>query len=418
MPLLSNQVFDLIVVGGGAAGFMAAITAAEKCLCSVLVLEASSHPLEKVRISGGGRCNVTHACWDPTDLSVNYPRGKKFVLHSFRKFAAGDAVSWFSERGVDLVTEIDGRMFPSSNSSGEIISCLRNSAKSAGVQIQTKVDVIAINNSSQNNFFITSRDGSVFNSRIVLLATGGAPGGRKIALSLGHQIVPPLPSLFSFQLNDDMITSCSGLALDNVDLVLSTTNKTFHEKGRFLITHWGCSGPSILRLSSFAARDLAFDKYKAKLKINWVNLNNKEMELLFKNYRNNHGKKSLLSFKPFPNLPRKLWVVLLNQASINSATRWSEIRKLDESKLIDVLISSTYFVKGRGPFRDEFVTAGGISLGEINLSTMESNIIKGMFFAGEVMDIDGLTGGFNFQHCWTSGWIAGLAISKEYSHLK
>ena len=177
MPLLSNQVFDLIVVGGGAAGFMAAITAAEKGLRSVLVLESSSHPLEKVRISGGGRCNVTNACWDPKDLSLNYPRGKKFVLHSFRKFAAGDAVSWFSERGVDLVTEIDGRMFPSSNSSGEIISCLRNSAKSAGVQIQTKVDVIAINNSSQNNFFITSRDGSVFNSRIVLLATGGAPGG-------------------------------------------------------------------------------------------------------------------------------------------------------------------------------------------------------------------------------------------------
>ena len=397
---------------------MAAITTAEKGVPSVLILEANSHPLEKVRISGGGRCNVTNACWDPKDLSLNYPRGKNHALNSFRKFASGDTVSWFAERGVDLITEIDGRMFPASNSSSEIISCLTNSAESLGVQIKTKAEVISIEINSENNFSITSRDGSVLNSRMVLLSTGGTPGGKKIALNLGHKIVSPVPSLFSFQLKENTITSSSGLALDNINLTLRTTTKTFKEKGRVLITHWGLSGPCVLRLSSFAARELFLDKYNAKLTINWVDLNFQEIECLFTDYRNKYGKKSLLSFKPFKNLPKKFWLILLEQAGIDSSTRWAELTKIDRERLINSLISSFYLIKGKGPFRDEFVTAGGINLDQIDFSTMESKSIKGMFFAGEVLDVDGLTGGFNFQHCWTSGWIAGLAISKQYSHLK
>ena len=415
LPLFSSQKFNLIVVGGGAAGFMAAITASEAGCKSVLLLEGNPNPLEKVRISGGGRCNVTHACWDPKDLSFNYPRGQKNLLNSFRRFASGDSVAWFAERGVDLITESDGRMFPSSNSSSEIIDCLRKRATLSGVILKTSSQVKKIKHLNANEFIISCRDGTSFFSRTVLLATGSNPSGRKIASELGHQIVTPIPSLFSFQLSSDKITSCSGLAIDNVDLNLITSQNSFHQRGRILITHWGLSGPAILRLSSFAARNLFHDKYKAVVQIDWVEFNSNEIKNLFEKYRNNNGNKSLSAVKPFSNIPKRLWYLLLEKAKVSPSIRWAELTKLDKRNLIDVLKKSNYFLKGRGPFRDEFVTAGGIDLSEVDFLTMESRKIKGLFFAGEVLDIDGLTGGFNFQHCWTSGWIAGLAISSLYS---
>ena len=414
MHLLSNQKFDLVVIGGGAAGFMSAITASEKGVSSVLLLEGNPKPLEKVRISGGGRCNVTNACWDPKDLAVNYPRGKSSLLHIFRRFASGDAVSWFADRGVNLIVENDGRMFPSSNSSSEIISCLQNAAKSSGVHLHTGLQVKKIQYLDHKHFVINCRDGSVFESSMVLIATGSSPSGRKIAADLGHEIISPVPSLFSFQLDSEQITSCSGLSLDNIDLKLITVKNTFSQRGKILITHWGLSGPLILRMSAFAARELAYAKYQAKLMVNWINMDSLAVDYLFKECRHNNGNKTLNSFKPFSQIPRRLWNVLLNQARVDPLTKWGELKSLDQKRLIQILISSVYFVKGRGPYRDEFVTAGGVNLQEVDFSTMESKKLKGLFFAGEVLDIDGLTGGFNFQHCWTSGWIAGLAIAKKF----
>ncbi len=408
----------MIVVGGGAAGFMAAITASERGNLSVLLIEANSQTLEKVRISGGGRCNVTNACWDPKDLVLNYPRGSSWILNSFRRFASGDAVAWFAERGVNLITEKDGRMFPSSNSSSEIISCLRHTAQSSGVNIRTNLKVKIVKKLSTNEFSITCSDESSFNSRSVLLATGSNPSGRKIATDLGHTIVKPVPSLYSFQARSNDITTCSGLALNNVDLKLITTNKTFYERGRILITHWGFSGPSILRLSAFAARELYFDNYKFNLIINWINCDFATVNSIFDNCRANNGNKTLHSCNPFSDIPKRLWLIFLKRVGIDQSIKWAELKLTKKKQLINILFLDNYSIKGRGPFKDEFVTAGGIPLEEVNLSNMESLKTSDLFFAGELMDVDGITGGFNFQHCWTSGWIAGSFISKKYSRSK
>lgn len=392
---------------------MAAITAAEKGLASVLLLEANSSPLDKVRISGGGRCNVTNACWEPNNLILNYPRGSRSLLGPFNKFASGDVVSWFYERGVSLITENDGRMFPSSNSSEEIISCLKTSAKKSGVNLQTKLLVKEIKFLEKNKFIIECNQDSSFYAKTVLLATGSHPSGRKIAKKLGHQIVSPVPSLFSFKLNNKEIIKCSGNALDNVDLKLITTEKTFYERGRILITHWGLSGPALLRLSSFAAINLFNDKYKARLIVNWINMDCAQAKALLEKNRSTLASKSLKTVNPFLNIPKKLWVFFLGELCINPSTRWSDLASRDANKLISLLTASEYLVTGKGPFKDEFVTAGGIDLNDIDLSTMESKIVKGLYFAGELLDVDGITGGFNFQHCWTSGWLAGLALSKK-----
>ncbi len=415
MPLHLRQIADLIVIGGGAAGFMSAIVAAEQGVRSVVLLEATSKPLEKVRISGGGRCNVTNACWNPRDLVINYPRGKNTLLGSFSRFAAGDAVSWFAENGLDLVVEADGRMFPKSNSSSEVIQCLRTTANKLGVHVHKshmvdKIDILE----PKKIFQVNCRGGYKLSAKKIVLATGANPSGRKIASSLGHKIVPPVPSLFSFSLDAPSLKSCAGIALENIHLKLFINGKCFEEKGSILLTHWGLSGPAVLKVSAFSARVLNHNKYKGSLIVNWIGSDTEELKNLFRDFRYIAARSSIASTKPFKDLPKRLWLALLHQAKINPRIRWAEFNSQYERNLIQSLISSDYPVLARGPFGEEFVTAGGITLEEVNLLTMESRLVPGLYFAGEVLDVDGVTGGFNFQHCWTSGWLAGTAIAKSF----
>ncbi len=390
---------------------MAAITAAENGLSPVVLLEATSKPLEKVRISGGGRCNVTHACWDPRDLVMNYPRGRLPLLGLFSRFASGDSVAWFSERGLDLVIEADGRMFPASNRSFSVIECLRNSAAMAGVSVKKKTKVKSVTCLKKKEFRVECSDGSYLFAKRVVLATGGHPSGRHMALDLGHTVVAPVPSLFTFALDSAGLKNCSGLAIDNIHLKLVVGDKIFKQNGRMLITHWGVSGPIVLRLSAFAARELHENKYKGSLIVNWIGQDFDSIKNQLVNFRSQEASKYLGSSRPFLELPKRLWLALLRQANIDPKVRWADFSARLEQELINRLVSSNYPVIGRGPFGEEFVTAGGIKLEEINLSTMESKLCKGLYFAGELLDIDGVTGGFNFQHCWTSGWLAGNAMS-------
>ena len=404
---------DLAVIGGGAAGFMGAIKAAEDGVSAVFVFEATSKTLEKVRISGGGRCNVTHACWEPKELVPNYPRGEIPLLGAFSLFATGDALAWFEERGLELVSEEDGRIFPKSNSSRDVIQCLRNSANRAGVICSTKMEIIEIEFLIGKGYRLKCRDGTLIYSKKVLLATGGNPVGKKLANMIGHKTISSVPSLFSFKLDPHYLQACAGISIDNVKLKLLCGNKKFTDKNRVLITHKGLSGPGILRLSAFAARDLYNERYKASLEINWVNKTSESIANLCEQYRRHFSSTLLINNNPFSFIPKRLWLSFLNEAEIMPNTRWSGLSKVCEKYLIEILCRKNYLINGKGPFGEEFVTAGGVNLDEINIKTMESRVCEGLYFAGEVLDIDGVTGGFNFQHCWTSGWIAGGAIAKS-----
>ncbi len=412
MRSLSNQKqpFELIVVGGGPAGFMGAITAAETGLSKVRLLEASAKTLEKVRISGGGRCNVTHACWDPTDLVTNYPRGRLPLLGSFSRFATGDAVSWFCQKGLDLIAEEDGRMFPITNSSSDVINCLSNAAKAIGVQCFTNSPVHKIDALKNSLFRVFPKNSQPIETQKVLLATGGHPSGRRLASSFGHSIVKPVPSLFSLTSRASFLNICSGISLNDVSLKLFVGETTFQERGSILITHWGFSGPAILRLSAFAARELNINDYNARLSINWINSDYIIAGNTLKEVRYSAARKQLGNTSPFPSLPKRLWLTFLKELEIDSSMRWSELTSKFEKKLLKKLLSNSFDISGRGPFGEEFVTAGGVNLSEVNLATMESRLFPGLYFAGELLDIDGVTGGYNFQHCWTSGWLAGKAI--------
>tara|TARA_Y100001968_G_scaffold17086_2_gene13587 strand:- start:3835 stop:5079 length:1245 start_codon:yes stop_codon:yes gene_type:complete len=404
---------NLAVIGGGAAGFMGAITAAEGGAKSVFIFELMSHTLEKVRISGGGRCNVTHACWDPKDLVPNYPRGEVPLIGAFSRFATGDALAWFEDRGLELISEEDGRIFPKSNSSKDVIKCLHDSAKRAGVICSTQMKVENIDSLGQTGFRLKFNDGSVIYSKKVLIATGGHPSGKKLAFKLGHEIIPSAPSLFGFKIDSHSLGDCAGISVDKVQLKLLCGKRLFKEEGRVLITHKGLSGPGIFRLSAFAARDLYDKKYKALLEINWVNQTHDSMKRLFEAYRRDYPKNTLFNNHPFQSIPKRMWVSFLHQINLLPSKRWSSFSKLEEKRLTENLIKKEYRIFAKGPFGEEFVTAGGVNLEQVNMKSMESRLCKGLYFAGEVLDIDGVTGGFNFQHCWTSGWIAGEEIAKS-----
>ncbi|HGY5536753.1 MAG TPA: NAD(P)/FAD-dependent oxidoreductase [Prochlorococcus sp.] len=412
LPLLSDPPVDLIVIGGGASGFMGAITAAEEGVPFVLVLEATSDPLRKVQISGGGRCNVTHACWEPGDLITHYPRGGRPLQGLFSRFATGDAVAWFANHGLELVVEPDGRMFPVANCSSAVVGCLKQAAKTAGVSLRKQMVVTGLKRRGAEGFLVQCRDGSIFHAHRVLLATGGHPSGRHLAVDMAHQLVPPVPSLFTLALNAPSLTSCSGLSLDGVQLKLTADGQDFQQIGRVLITHWGLSGPAILRLTAFAARALHADRYRGELVVNWSGITSRHLlQELLHELRHQQGRRTMAAARPFPNLPRRFWLSLLAQVGANPEQRWADCPAVLERSLIEALMASSYSIRGRGPFGEEFVTAGGVKLGDVNLATMESRVCPGLYFAGELLDVDGLTGGFNFQHCWSSGWLAGQAIA-------
>jgi len=406
------DVFDLIVVGGGASGFMSSITAAENDVKKISILESSSKLLEKVRISGGGRCNVTNASWVPSEFIDNYPRGEKKLIESFSRFATGDVFEWFQEKGVKLKIEDDLRVFPISDSSLDIVNCLKNTAQKMGIEISTKKYVKRIERSVKDGLFkvFTSKD-EFFLTKKLLISTGGHPSGHRLAESLGHRIIKPVPSLFSFTCRDEKLKECRGVAVKNVSLRIYLNNKHYKSKGDLLVTHWGFSGPVILRLSSEAARDLYEKKYKFKLQIKWTNLDLYELNNRMSILRETNGTTKLCNLRPIPSLTKRLWVYLLNKLEIDNSKTWSELLSTERYKIINILLNDEYQISGKGPFADEFVTSGGVSLDEVSFKTMESFICKRLYFTGEVLDVDGITGGFNFQHCWTSGWLAGKAIS-------
>ena len=401
------------MVGGGPAGFMAAITAAEQSSLSVLILEGGLKPLRKVLISGGGRCNVTNACSDIRELITNYPRGGKSLFGLFHRFSTFDSVEWFQQRGLELVTEQDGRIFPATNSSKDVINCLKKTAEDNGIHSLIQHNVISIKKLPDKKFSIKCSNGKDFLANKVLISTGDHPSGRNLASTLGHTIVEPTPSIFAFNFKKNIYKNCSGISIDNVHLQLIIGNKSFKEKGRILITHKGISGPAVLRISAFAARELYFSNYRSNLRINWVDCDELSCRNLLDRYRHQNGYKSIAKSKPFQFLPWRLWHTILENSQIDLTIRWAELKNREIRSLEQLLIGSECFIYSRGATGEEFVTAGGINLKEIDHNKMESRICSGLYFAGELLNIDGVTGGFNFQHCWTSGWLAGMAISKK-----
>ena len=407
--------FDLVVIGGGAAGFMTAVTAAENGVKRIIILEGSSKLMEKVRISGGGRCNVTNASWIPNELAENYPRGGIKLLESFNRFAAGDVFDWFEKRGLNLKIEADNRVFPVSDSSLDVISCLKKNAITKGVEISTKFFVKEILKTSDNLFTILNSEKNSIIAKNIILSTGGHPSGHKLAKNFGHSIIRPVPSLFTFSTKETKLNECSGVSIKNIDIEIQLNNKSFKNRGDLLITHWGFSGPAVLKLSSIAARELFDQKYKFNLIIRWSDLEYKELKEKIDNLKSNNGKLNLINLRPLPLLTKRLWVFLLNKMEINKDKKWSDLLANEREKMINSLLNDKYIISSKGPFGEEFVTSGGVSINEVDFKSMESLICPGLFFSGEVLNVDGITGGFNFQHCWTSGWLAGQAVSKLFS---
>lgn len=411
----------VIVLGGGAAGFFGAITCAEKYpQTQVILLEAGQEVLAKVRISGGGRCNVTHACFDPALLVQNYPRGSKALRGAFSRFQPQDTIAWFANHGVELKTEVDGRMFPTTDNSATITYCLEQAAIHSGVQIRTKAAALGVIRKSEK-FIVELRTGVKLEGDRLLLATGSNPQGYKIAQHLGHTLIPPAPSLFTFNISDRRLDDLAGVSLENVKLRLvipeinqtTATKKTILEQaGALLITHWGISGPAVLKLSAWAARILHEQKYQAKLIINWLPTYNPEvLRQQLTAIKSQLPQRQITTSCPFP-VPKRLWHKLVNFIGIHDSQKWAELSKKSLNQLVQELTQGEYLIKGKGVFKEEFVTCGGVKLSEVDFQTMESKQCPGLYLAGEVLDIDGVTGGFNFQSAWTTGYLAGIGMGK------
>ena len=412
----------VVIVGGGAAGFFAAITSAERNpAASVTLFEATAHPLAKVRVSGGGRCNVTHACFDPRELVRRYPRGGRELLGPFHRWQPRDTVAWFAERGVELKTEADGRMFPVTDSSQTIVDCLRQAAEKAGVKVVTSMGVRSALGRPPPRpgvaplpplFALTLTEGCDMNCARLLLATGGnrSSAGLAIAQSLGHTIAPPVPSLFTFHVDDPRIDGISGVSVGNV--VTTVRGTKLRESGPLLVTHWGLSGPAILKLSAWGARELAAVNYEFTLGVNFAPAHTRESLVReFGAVRTTHPRKQLGTWCPL-ELPLRLWEKLLAAAKIPPTTLWTNVSNDTLGTLAAQIVTAEFAVVGKSMNKEEFVTCGGVRLSEVDFKTMESKLCPGLYFAGEVLDIDGITGGFNFQSAWTTGWIAGQAMGE------
>jgi predicted Rossmann fold flavoprotein len=402
--------FDLIVVGGGAAGFFSAITCAEKSGKSVLILEKTSQLLQKVKISGGGRCNVTHNCFEPRELSRNYPRGEKALIGPFHRFGAADTVEWFASRGVTLKTETDGRMFPDTDSSQTIIDALLGAADAAGVSIHTSEGVTSVVK-NEGTFELVTDAGNSYTAACVLIATGGTriAAGARLAASLGHELQPPTPSLFTFKIKDPLIEGLLGLSVSPAEV--SIQQSKLSSRGPVLITHWGLSGPGILKISAQGARELAEHDYRFDISVNW--LPDADPAAVIAEKRLSEGKRQLSGRSPFASIAKRLWLRLVVAAEVPDATTWAQLSKTQAAQLVSQLTASTFAVSGKSTNKDEFVTCGGVSLNEINFQTMASKLVQGLYFAGEVIDVDGVTGGFNFQNAWTNGFHAGSDIASQ-----
>ena len=407
---------NVIVIGGGAAGFFGAIACAEaNPQLKVTLIEAGNKPLAKVRISGGGRCNVTHHCFEPARLVANYPRGGKALRGAFSRFQPQDTVQWYESRGVKLKTEADGRMFPITDSSETIIKCLIQAADQAGVELRTGVGVKTVkqylDDRGASYFQVELKNERVMKCDRLLIATGSNPLGYRWAKNLGHKIESAVPSLFTFNLRDSRLQGLAGVSVSNAQVKLGTGKNKLEQTGALLITHWGVSGPAILKLSAWGARSLFDFKYNSPLQINWLPESNQEdLNQLLTSLKQTNPQKKIVNYCPV-ELPKRLWQSLINYVEINPNKVWSEISKKELNKLVAEIVQGQYEITGKGAFKDEFVTCGGVSLKEVNFKTMESKKCPGLYFAGEILDIDGVTGGFNFQSAWTTSWLAGQAIA-------
>ena len=401
----------IIIIGGGAAGFFAAITAAiAHSHASVILLEAGREFLSKVRISGGGRCNVTHHCFEPSQLVQYYPRGGKALRGAFSRFQPKDTVAWFKSRDITLKTEADRRMFPITDDSATIANCLLETAKEYGVNLRPNSPVKSLQK-IDNQFWIELKNGEILKGDRVLIATGSNPTGYRWAKELGHQVQEPVPSLFTFNIKDARLTDLAGIAVENVRVSLvSSDKKKLEQTGPLLITHWGVSGPAILKLSAWGARLLHDQNYQMPLIINWLpNYNRETLKAILLETKQSQPRKQILNFSPV-EIPKRLWQSLVTFIGLDSKIVWADLSKKALNNLLIELLQGEYLIKGKGIFKEEFVTCGGVNLSEINFKTMESKKCPGLLFAGEVLDIDGVTGGFNFQSAWTTGWLAGQAI--------
>ena len=428
LNILGVQKKRLIVIGGGAAGFFCAVNAARmNPALEVIILEKSSKVLSKVRVSGGGRCNVTHACFEIAEMIKRYPRGANFVKKTFHRFFTTDTIKWFEERQVVLKTEADGRMFPASNSSQTIIDCLMKEAERYGVVVMMNTEVKslesivgsreAVNSNKAARYFILNVSSSgttgyrLMTTDYLCAACGGYPKSSMFdwLKNTGHTIENPVPSLFTFNIPGNSITKLMGISVENAKIKIAGTK--LETNGPLLITHWGLSGPAILKLSAWGARDLAASNYEFTAIVNWLPaLNEQTLRELFDQLRFDIAAQKLSNKNPF-GLPARLWEYFLQQSAIKEETRWADLPAALQNKLIKMMCVYECSVKGKTTFKEEFVTAGGVKLNEVDANSMMSKLVHNLFFAGEIVDVDGVTGGFNFQHAWTSGWIAAKSIS-------
>lgn len=403
----------LVVIGGGAAGFFCAVNAARlNPSLEVIILEKSSKLLSKVKVSGGGRCNVTHACFSIADMVKRYPRGANFLKKAFHRFFTHDTIAWFKERGVELKTEEDGRMFPVTDSSQTIIDCLMREANRYGVEIRMMSEVGSLK-SEERQFKIELSDLRHLTSDFVCVACGGYPKSSQFEWlrALGHHISEPVPSLFTFNMPGHPITQLMGVSVPEAQVKIAGAK--LEAKGPLLITHWGMSGPVILRLSAWGARELAAGNYRFTAIVNWLpEYNENSLREYIQQLRFDIASQKMGHRNPF-NLPQRLWAFLLQQSGIDEEKRWADLPAKEQNKLITHCCAHPFAVQGKTTFKEEFVTAGGIELAGVDANTMQSKLVPGLFFAGEILDVDGITGGFNFQHAWTSGYVAASSMKKE-----
>ena len=400
----------LVIIGGGAAGFFCAVNAARmNPALDVVIVEKTSKLLSKVKVSGGGRCNVTHSCFSMADMIKKYPRGSAFLKKAFYQFFTTDTINWFKERGVELKTEPDGRMFPVSNSSQTIIDCLMNEVNRYGINIMMNREVKEIS-VVNGRWAIAFKTGDSLVADYVCIASGGYPKSMQFEWlqMIGHTIAAPVPSLFTFNMPGNAITSLMGITVEKVQVKIAASKLS--EEGPLLITHWGMSGPAILKLSAWGARELATKNWQFNIIVNWLPVYNEQsLKEKFQQVRFEIAAQKISNRNPFA-LPQRFWEYLLQQSGVNENIRWADLPAKEQNKLIKNICAQEFTVNGKTTFKEEFVTAGGITLDEVDHNTMQSKLVPNLFFAGEVLNVDGVTGGFNFQNAWTTGWIAAKAI--------
>ena len=402
---------DVVIVGGGAAGFFSAIRIKEECPdLSVVILEKSADVLQKVKISGGGRCNVTHACFIPKDLAKNYPRGNRELLGPFHKFMTGDIMEWFEERGVPLKIEKDNRVFPQSNSSQSIIDCFMSLCEKYDIQVLKSTAVKNFRQSEGDLWDIETSKGDYQTKHLVLCPGSSKPMWRLLG-SMGHKIIDPVPSLFTFNIKDEILEDIPGISVPNARVKINSSK--FQTSGPLLITHWGLSGPAVLKLSAIAAIYLKGLNYQFAISVNWLGKDRDEVEEMMQEAQIKHKGSTVVNKSVDPIISKRLWDKILTKSRVSKNKNWGDLSKKDWNQILDVLVNTQLQVDKKSTFKEEFVTAGGVSLKDLDFRSFESKHYKNLYLAGEFIDVDAVTGGFNFQNAWTGGYMIGRTISQK-----